>query len=258
MNPFFLLPMTPTVNSSTSAVATNPVANLLLDEPGLTYRANSASAGFIILDMGAAVSIDTVALLGTNLRTADTVRVRAGTSAGNTTSSPTYDGTALAAWTGTKTATRAKTVQTFTSHSARYWRIDLAATSHPDGYLEIGRVVIGARVESPVPLPQRAAPFIVDPSVIDEAEGWESIDERDGLSGWRVPFDWITDSAWDATWWPFLLTAKLSKRTLFVPFPDTASKLNDTAIYGRLRSFENAHPIHDGHQCEITIVSNGL
>lgn len=258
MNPYFLLPLSPTINASSTVVSTNPAANVLNDTPGLTCRLDSASAGNIIFDFGAAVTLDTMALLGTNLRAADTVRLRAGTSAGNTTASPSWDSTALAAWSGIKTATRSKVVRTFPSHSARYWRIDIGATSHPDGYLELTRALFGVRYESPTPLPTRSAQFLMDPSVIEEAEGWETIDERDALPGWRVPFDWITDAQWRDAWWPFLLRAKLSKRVLFVPFPDEADWLQDSAVFGRIRSHENAHPIHDGWQCEITIMSNGL
>lgn len=258
MNPFFLLPMAPAITSSSAAVTGFPASNVLLDEPALSYRINSASSGNIIFDFGAAVSLDTVAVLGGNLRAADTVRVRAGTTSGNTSSSPTYDSTALAAWTGSKTGARSKTVQAFTAHSARYWRLDFGASTHPDGYIEASRILFGLRVEATVPLPPRAAPYLLDPSLIEEGDGWESVDERDGLNGWRVPFEWITDADWFSTWWPFLQRAKLSKRALFVPFPDEPARLQDTAVYGRIRSFENAHPFHDGFQCEIQIVSNGL
>jgi hypothetical protein len=185
--------------------------------------------------------------------------VRAAASIANLTASPTYNSSSIAAWSGTKIAAKSKLVHQLTSaHSARFWRIDMTATAHPDGYLEASRLVINARTEWPLPLPTGAHQMIIDPSIIEEAEGYETIDERDELPGWQLPFDFIRETEWDATVWPFLRRAKLSRRLLFVPFPDTATKLQDTAVFGRIRSFENEHPYHDGWMVNMAIFSNGL
>ncbi len=258
MNPYFLLPLSPTLDSAAAAVATNPASNVLNDEPALTYRSTSNTVAHVVVDFGAATSIDCVAVLGSNVLATDGWRVRAGTTAGNTSSSPTYDSAPLATWTGTKTASKARLVHQFTAHSQRFWRVDWSSVGHPDGYIEAARLLIGLKVEMPVPLPTRARQFIVDPSLIEEGDGWESIDEREAQRGWQLQFDWISDANWRSTVWPFLQRAKLSRRALFVPFPDQPELLQDSACFGRLRSFETEHPLHDGGMADITIVSNGL
>lgn len=179
-----------------------PIANLASDRRGLVWRtAGVSGAQHFIIDLGEAKSVDRVALLRTNLRDTATWQVRAGSTSGGTSSSPTHDSGSMAAWaSSTLRRERPNSFYKLTSaHSARYWRIDITDTSHPDGYIEACRLVIGTAFKPANGISYGSGRGIEDFSVIRRTpKGDPSI-----LPGRRYPtaslrLDWIEDSEYEA------------------------------------------------------------
>ncbi|MHB9879079.1 hypothetical protein ACSMXM_05395 [Pacificimonas sp. ICDLI1SI03] len=255
MNPFFCLPLNASIAASTTPSSGSLAADVLNDKPNLAYEV-FASTAYITIDLGASISKDCFAALGSNLAATDTWRVRVGSSVSGTTSAPSYDSGTIPAWSGEKTQDYARLVHTAPSPvTGRYVRFDFTKALSP---IRAARVLTGLKTEAPHGFDSRVSRLLQDQSIIAEGPAWEEVDEKIALPGWRVSFSWLTDAFWNETWWPFLQRAKASRPVLFVPFPDEPAKLQDSAVFGRIRSYENSHPIHDGWQNEIQILSNGL
>jgi hypothetical protein len=146
-----------------SQLATLPGSNVqtpLLVEPWGT--AAGVKNSFLVFDMGAAVTLQILAVLGTNLTSAATYRLRSSNADPNVTGAVLYDSTLLAA--GVKTGYGAIYKTIVGAAAARYWRLDLADATVADN-LQIGRVFLG-------PYWQPAAGQLWDWSVasIDDSE----------------------------------------------------------------------------------------
>ena len=136
--------------AASSEVATLPVANLQNMQPKKKWRSNGSTSPYIEFDFGAAgCAANGLALIGHNLTGAATLRIR-GKATYPVTSSPTVDTTAVSAW----PATGKPTDEDFphflswldwsNAVALRYWRLDIADAGNAAGYIEAGRVMLGA------------------------------------------------------------------------------------------------------------------
>jgi hypothetical protein len=137
------------VFGASSQVSTLPVANLQTMDPKKKWRA-MVTAAAITIDAGAAgLAATGLALIGHNLTAAGTIRVRAKATS-DVTVAPTIDTTAKSAWPAT-----GKPTDSYWNHylswlewanaaALRYWRIDLSDPGNPAGYLQAGRLMLGA------------------------------------------------------------------------------------------------------------------
>lgn len=255
--PFFLrnrMPAMP-VTSSSAALSPTQVAFACNDEPGLVWRTASLSA-FLVLDMGTAISAQAFALLWTNLRSTDTVRWRAAASEADLTASPLFDSTALPAFSGTL-LNDIPSKHLFTADepvTARWWRIDIAAASHPSGFVQVGRVLIGAALTLADDFDTDAGQTIHDDSVVDEGPGYEDVEQYQALPGWECTFSWVSGAAY-RQWLALVKDIGQARPVLFVPEPYAPEQLQDSAVFGRLRKTEFRHPIHDGWTVQVAIKS---
>lgn len=136
--------------AASSAIATLPVSNLQNMQPKRKWRTDSATTAYIEIDFGAAgCAANGMALIGHNLSASATIRVR-GKASYPVTSSPTVDTTALSAWPTSGKPTDESWphylswLDWVNSTALRYWRIDIADAGNADGYLEAGRLMLGA------------------------------------------------------------------------------------------------------------------
>lgn len=130
------------------------IANLKTRESQHVARsvdATTANTKFRI-DLGRAVAVSALGLFYHNLTLAATVRWRGYSDAGF--SVLVYDSTAFLAWpAGQYTAESAAEIEngvTFcptTAQSARYWLCEIVDTANPDGYVELGRLMICAGLQ---------------------------------------------------------------------------------------------------------------
>lgn len=110
-----------------------PISNIQDQMLAKRYRTTGITAQTITFDFGAAVSIDTFAIIDHNISTAATITV----SANSTNSFP-------GATTETITGNANMILKFFTAHNYRYWRVTINDPTNTDGYLEMGRVWLGA------------------------------------------------------------------------------------------------------------------
>jgi len=136
--------------AASSELASLPASNLQNMQPKRKWRSDAATSPYLELDFGAAGCAATgFALIGHNLTASATIRVR-GKATYPVTSSPTVDTTALSAWpsSGKPSDESWPHYLSWLSWSnvtaLRYWRIDIADGTNPDGYVEAGRLMLGA------------------------------------------------------------------------------------------------------------------
>lgn len=261
-NSYFCTPLTVALGTVPSANAANPGSNMLNDEPDLVWRSATGTTSTHITIDASSQAVDVVALLFTNLRSTDTIRVRGYTSQANATAGGATglvagsDSGTVVAYTGAAGHSTKTVVKYSAPISAAFWRIDITATGHSDGYIEVARLLLGSSVELGVGMDQRAARMIDDRSVVYSGPGYDDVDEYPSLPGWRVTFSWVSDTTWRDTFFPFLVTAGLKKCVLFVPEPDFPAYAQNEIVYGRFRDkIEGEHPTHNGWTCELTIFS---
>lgn len=101
-----------------------------------TWRTTGDTSENIVIDLGAAASVDCAAIFGHNLTASATIKIQGHTA--DSWASPDVDETITAATYGL--------MHFFTSASKRYWRFTFADASNPDGYIEIGRLMVGANL----------------------------------------------------------------------------------------------------------------
>lgn len=136
------------VLAASSQVSTLPVAFLQAMQPQKKWR-STGTTEWITVELATAVAATAVSLVGHNLSSGATIRVRSGTTAANVTASPTGDVT-VSAWPTSGKPTVPNwpnylSLVTFNDTTpVRYWRIDIADAGNAAGYLEAGRLVIGA------------------------------------------------------------------------------------------------------------------
>ncbi|RZF61214.1 hypothetical protein EWE75_18660 [Sphingomonas populi] len=253
MAAIFVPPLPFTVAASSPAPLVGSVANLNIDIPGMVWRGSNASS--IIVDLGAsAVAYDTVAVIGTNLAANDTVRIRTGT--GNDGTSGGYAGTALPAWSGSKSpASSADCIYRLGStRTERYLRIDFTS-SNASGYVQAVRLVIGKAITT-MGVDFDAEQGFVDRAVISTGAGYTSIDEYDVLISWKFSTGWISEASWRNDWFPMLQSVGQRRGILFIPDDGTPANWQSDAIFGRFtQSVSGKSEFYNAWRVESTITS---
>lgn len=105
------------------------------------HTAAGVKSSYLLLDMGASTLCQLLAVLGSNLTSAATLRLRASDADPTATGSLLLDTGVVSA--GVKDGYGAA-YKSFTATAARYWRLDLTDNAVPDN-LQIGRVFLGPR-----------------------------------------------------------------------------------------------------------------
>ncbi len=252
MSALLCKPLAYTVVSANEA-ALAPASNGTYDTPSLTYRSNNLTTPYIILDLGTGtLSYDTVAIVGSNLRTTDTVQVRTGTT---NTGIGNYAGTALAAYAGTKPegSTTLSFYQLGAARTERYVRIDFVATSHPDTYVQAQRIVVGKGLTS-YGIQTNCEVSFYDQSLIEEGNGYTTVTEYAVVPVLKATFNWVTDAVWRSDFFGFLRTVGNNKAILVVPDTSATTTFQTDAIFGRIQNRASGkHPVSDMWTMELEI-----
>lgn len=141
------------INEATSLEA----SNLQILDPTEKWRTTSLSNMYVVLQFPAAVSLDFILALYTNATSNTTWRIRAAASEANLTASPSYDSGNITFWPNGSdlsqfTETHGWKVLT-TPQSYVWWRIDFTDATHPDGYFEVGRLMLGKGFSPAIDIP---------------------------------------------------------------------------------------------------------
>ena len=122
-----------------------PLVNLQRMQPIEVWRTTDPANAFVTVDLGASETVSLVALLHTNASAAATWRIRAAAVEGDVVTSPAYDSTSVSLW-PTAGLDTWPTVNGLlwlgaSPQTLRYWRIDVADGSNPDGFFQAGRLL---------------------------------------------------------------------------------------------------------------------
>jgi hypothetical protein len=154
--------------SATSEISTLPAANVQhIHLSRKWHTAVGVKSAALILDMLAAVSCSLLAVLGTNLTSAATLRLRASNTDPTGAAGELLDTGTVSA--GVHDDFKA-IYKSFTATSARYWRLDLTDNTVPDN-LQIGRVFLGPKWTPTYGMSWDWAPDVEDPSRVEESYG---------------------------------------------------------------------------------------
>lgn len=175
--------------TAASAAATMPASNLDKPQPTDVWRSTSLTSQYIEIDLGSARAVDLVALLFTNLTSAATWRVQAGTTTGVTN----YDSGTVTAWAGaTQNVDRPHAFLFLAAtQTYRYWKITLTDAANPAGYFEAGRVFLSNAIQ-----PTRNYAY-------GAGRGFKDLTERADAFGGQLLFEQKAKRpvlSWEANW----------------------------------------------------------
>lgn len=132
-----------------SELSALPAANVQKLRPDKVWRATGCTAEYLTIDFGSAVAADALALVAHNLTESATLRMRGASTAANVTAAPAVDTTAVSAWPASGKPTDPDwpyyfSLLTWSNAVAyRYWRLDIADSTNPAGYVQAGRLFAG-------------------------------------------------------------------------------------------------------------------
>lgn len=256
MGALFVRPLSFAVSSANqSSIA--PASNANIDEPGLVYRSGNLTSVSVILDMGASASYDTVAIVGSNLRSSDTVQVQTGTT---NTGTGSYNSSAQAAFTGSlPLGSTAKTIiKLGATRTERYIRLDFVSTGNPAGYVEAQRIVIGKALAltggAGVNLGYEVT--MNDQSIAYTGAGWRSFDRYQVLPALKLSVGTMGDVDWRNDWFGFLQSVGMNTAILCVPQDADPAGWQVDAVFGTITDKVSASVVSYGmRQVELTITA---
>lgn len=261
MSAFFVFPEPFAVSATTGAVATAPAANLNFDEPGLVHR--TSLTGSVTVQLTGTGTIDTIALVGTNLRATDLVRVRVAATLADTTTASAQANVQVAAWSGGKVSekTAITIVHLAAPVTGRFVRIDFTATGHPDGFVQVQRLVAGIAAE------HITVSNDFEVGISDGADAIAIRGRRSFVQGYKVwtvkaAFPHLTEIQYRNDFLPLVTRAGSGRAVLFVEnFSGTPASpvfgQNDT-FYGYLDKSGFKYDAYDNWRCEFQMTSTSI
>ncbi|NWK96711.1 hypothetical protein DM806_13780 [Sphingobium lactosutens] len=253
-NPFFLMSAPVAFETTSFEIPASPGVNLTNDNMDMDWRSQGLNGIYVVLRCTAPV--DTIAVLHSNLRASDTIRVRAGASVSNgEIVSPVYDSGAVAAYEGNLFAPYTpksmidlgQTVQTV------FWRLDFVSPGNPDGQVRAARILMGERFEVSSGIDYNWKKGQIDDSVLTSGPNYEDVQEfaaRPTVKAKLGNMDEATFNRFDA----FMMAVGKSKPVLFAPEPDNPDTVQHWTVYGRFKvdwSGENLY--HNWWETEIQV-----
>lgn len=134
-----------TITGYGTIAAAMPAGDLLSLAPGTRCRWTATAGAYLVLDLGAAASWDTVALLAHTAGASDAFRIRAATSEANLTAAPAIDQAGISFWPAAGKPTRTDAFHSFWRWPAvvtyRWLRLDFTLAAAP---FEIQRLMAAA------------------------------------------------------------------------------------------------------------------
>lgn len=221
-----------------SADPARPVTNLQTVQPTEKWRTASMSDTYFDVDLGAAVPVQALALVATNLTATATVRIRLSTvsaGAGDVADTGVVSAGVLSAPAGLIEAPANALHILAAAQTARYARVTLADAAL-SSYIEVGRAFLG-----PVFAPARNFDLgwslgWEDSSRVQESEGGqEFVDEGAMRRVLNLSFRRASEAEATGELWALLGGVGLRQDVLAVPRPDSTTLAREW-IWGRLRA----------------------
>lgn len=250
----FLLTSNPLFFETTGLqLASSPVENLTNDNMDMDWRSLGLNDVYVVLrNVGA---VDTVAVLHSNLRPGDTLRVRAANSVAGLLSAPVWDSGAVPAVLGTLTAPyTAKTlVDVPAGTQATYWRFDFSSPGHPDGQVKASRIVMGQRFVIGSGIDYEWSKGVIDDSIVSTAPNYEDVREfpsRPVVQATLGQMDESDFSKLDT----FMMRVGVKRPVLFAPEPDNLESVQSWTVYGRMKvAYKGVNLYHNLWESDLEV-----
>lgn len=231
--------------------ASYPLINLQNRYLAQKARSSDATTGSTVIDidLGSAQSIGLVALVAHNLSAAATVRIQGSSSASQTPSL--YDSTAEILYTG-----GTDYAKTFTSVSARYWRISINDTGNAAGYVEFGRLFIGPRFRpATTNIDWGESLAIQSRSNVQEAiSGHEFFEQRPSRRVWTAKWSWLTDSEAYSSLHTIMAATDIHREVYLIAEDTDTGYRAQRNFLGRFRQLNPIeYPYLSTHACGVEI-----
>ncbi|MBS47388.1 hypothetical protein [Sphingobium lactosutens] len=252
-NPFFLASAPLSFETTSFEIPASPGANLANDNMDMAWRSIGLDGIYVVMRCSAPV--DTVAILHSNLRASDTVRIRAATTVDGTLSAPVYDSGPVPAFEGQKLApyTTKTMVDLGQTLQSLFWRFDFTSPGNPAGQIEAARIIMGERIEVPSGIDFNWEKGQVDDSILTSGPNYEDVQEyaaRPTVKATLGAMDEATFNRFDA----FMMTVGRSKAVLFAPEPDNLETAQHWTVYGRVKvDWKGQNPYHNWWDTDMQI-----
>jgi len=223
------------VLTASSELAAQPGSNVQEEHVSRKWKTGpGVTTAFLLLDMLSSVSCALLAVLGTNLTAAATLRLRASDTDPNAVANLLLDTGTLAA--GVKAGYGAA-YKSFTATAARYSRLDLTDTTLVDS-LEVGRLFLGPSWQVAHNQNYGWSVTPIDPSEIEASYGGqEYADELPQRRQLQFVLDWLTEAEAHNNALAMARANGIVRDVLAIPDINGAY-LSEQAVWGRLTSLE--------------------
>lgn len=199
------------------------------------YTAAAVNSSYLVFDLGASLSCQLLAVLGTNLTSAATVRVRASVTDPTATGSLATDTGVVSA--GVKDGYGAIYKDLAAAVASRYWRIDLADASLTQ--LKIGRVFLGPRWAPSVNQEYGWQVRVADESLVDQSYGGQEYDDvRPQRRVLTFGLNWMDEAEMYDNAFAIARAKGVRGDVLAVQNSLTSAYLSEQSVFGRLRANE--------------------
>jgi hypothetical protein len=193
------------------------------------YTQAAINSSFLLFDLGAALTLDTIGVFGTNLTSAATYRLRCSANPDGVTAAI-YDSGVIAA--GVKTGF-GQLIQSWAGANARYWRLDLADASL--NQLQIGRVFGGPSWQISSALLWGWGLTVMDDSAVAKSRGGQSF--SDSLPKYRAlefTLDYLSEAQIYDNAFALARANGRVKDVLAIPF-EAGAYVSEQAVWGLVR-----------------------
>jgi hypothetical protein len=219
--------------STDSEVATLPASNVQQAHVSRQWQTDGDNAAYLLLDLGSSLSCALLALLGTNLTSSATIRIRGSVTDATATGSLAYDSGTVAA--GAKAGYGA-VYKDFASVASRYWRIDLSDATLDE--LAVGRLFLGPSWEPSINMQMGWSSRVADPSRRSKSSGGQSYaDVRPKARVLEFVLDCMTEAEMYGNAFALAYAQGITGDVLAIPDID-GSYLSEQAVFGLLSANE--------------------
>lgn len=179
-----------------------PLSNLVYPHLSRVFHATDDDDEYILI-AGTDIDADSIAIMNHNFTSAAVIKIQGNDT--NVWTSPSY--------TKTLTWTEYTIFEDFTSGQYNYWRLFIDDAANPDGYISIGRLFLGEKLELPGMKPDQGVDDMTTDKVSFSESGQTYGDAVVKFRKYTVNFPYISEAE------RVKIRAAFTDRRIFKPFP---------------------------------------
>lgn len=166
-----LIKTTPATLATDSESSTYPLVQIKDDNVASVFRTLDAAAAYhVVVDFGAATSIQSIFLGNVNFRNTATVTIAANTA--DSWGAPAFPAEAISvAALGSLLSTKNLYHRLASAQNYRYWRLTISDIGNPDGFYELGEFWLGNDVSLLINFTNNA-PYVIERNNVEQTTEW--------------------------------------------------------------------------------------